>query len=169
MNFKSEKGVTIKSLIIIIILLFAMIGTVIFTSKNLLEVRRLDSLETNMLVIHAKAKEYCENAKTKLGAIPTDETRQEAKKYLDEIGSKDYENLQKDIERFHVEDKEYLYLLTAESFEKMGITNINSNEKNGYYFVNYDIEGEKVEVYNSKGYTKDNNTYYSLTELQEKQ
>ena len=169
MNIKSEKGLTIKSLIIIITILLAIIGVVIYFSKNLIEMRKLESLETNMLVIQAKAKECCENAKTKLSASPTDETKQEAKNYLDNIGSVNYNDLHIDIEKFNIENKDFFYLLTEESFEKMGITNISSNEKTGYYFVNYDIENEKVEVYNSKGYTKNDVTYYSLTELQQNQ
>lgn len=165
MNFKSEKGMTTKSVVIVIFILILIGCTGAFVMNKMIKERQSESLKTNMLIIQAKSKEYCENAKTKLGASPTDETKEEATKYLEEIGSKYYESLDIDINKFNLEDTENLYLLTTESFEKMGIEEIQSSEKNGYYFVKFDIENEKVEVFNTKGFVKDGTTYYSVVDI----
>ena len=165
MNWKNDKGMTLKSVIVMIVVLIIIASVAIYSLNKIIETQELESLKTNMLIIQAKSKEYCENAKTKLGTNPTDESKQSAKEYLEEIGSIYYESLGIDISKFNLENTEYLYLLTTESFEKMEIDEIQSNEKNGYYFVKYDIDAETVEVYNSKGFTKDETTYYSLSDI----
>lgn len=165
MNYKSEKGMTTKSVVIIIFILILIVCTAIYGLNKMIKEQESENLKTNMLIIQAKSKSYCENAKNKLGASPTDETRESAKEYLNEFGSKYYESLNLDISKFNLEDTEYLYLLTTDSFEKMGIDEIQSNEKNGYYFVKFDIENETVEVFNTKGFTKDGITYYSVSDI----
>ena len=51
----------------------------------------------------------------------------------------------------------------------MGINGVDSNEKEGYYLVKYNLTDVTVEVYNTKGFTKDGKTYYSLSDLQKLQ
>lgn len=165
MNFQHNKGMSFKSIIVIIAILAIFVTIIINSLNKMIEKQELESLKTNMLIIQAKAKEYCENAKNKLGTTPTDESKQNAKQYLDETGSIYYESLGLDINKFNIEDTEYLYLLTKDNFDKMGLNEIESNEKSGYYFIKYNIESETVEVYNSKGYTKDGITYYSLSDM----
>lgn len=167
MNFKSEKGMTTKSVVIIIFILIILVGVVIYGLNRIIKEQEAESLKTNMLIIQAKSKEYCENAKTKLGANPTDETRESANEYLQEFGSVSYESLDLDISKFNLENTENLYLLTTDSFEKMGIEEIQSNEKSGYYFVKFDIENENVEVFNTKGFIKNGTTYYSSVDIGE--
>lgn len=165
MNLKCEKGMTTKSVVIVILLLLLIVCISIYGVNNMIKEQESESLKTNMLIIQAKSKEYCENAKTKLGASPTDETRESANEYLKEFGSTFYEGLDCDISKFNLENTENLYLLTTDSLERMGIEEIQSNEKNGYYFVKFDIENETVEVFNTKGFVKNGITYYSISDI----
>ena len=65
--------------------------------------------------------------------------------------------------------KEYAYKLTTDTLKDMGINGVDSNDKEGYYLVKYNLTDVTVEVYNTKGFTKDGKTYYSLSDLQKLQ
>ena len=47
----------------------------------------------------------------------------------------------------------------------MGLKNVESNDKKGWYIVKYDIKNDEAEIYNQKGFEKENKTYYSLSEI----
>lgn len=169
MNFKENKGITLVALTITIIVLLIIAGIAIYSGNDIIKNAKLESLKTNMLLIQAKAKEYCEEASFKLGTNPTDDTKVTAKSYLDNTGAQDNDDYSKDKADLNVNDNEneYFYFLSSENLKKMGINGVESDDKNGRYYVKYNLTDVTVEVYNTKGFTKDSKTYRSLTELQE--
>jgi hypothetical protein len=48
----------------------------------------------------------------------------------------------------------------------MGLSNVKSDDKNGWYIIKFDIKNVEVEVYNTLGFERDGKKYYSLNELQ---
>ena len=71
MNFKENKGITLVALTITIIVLLIIAGIAIYSGNDIIKNAKLESLKTNMLLIQAKAKDYCEEASFKLGTNPS--------------------------------------------------------------------------------------------------
>ena len=64
---KENKGITMVTLIITIIVLLIIAGISIGTGNKVIKSSELENVKTNMLLIKAKGKEYVENANFKLG------------------------------------------------------------------------------------------------------
>ena len=172
MNKNNEKGITLIALIITIIILLILAGITIYTGKDSIEKANLEGLKTNMLLIETKAREFVENANFKLGVNPdTNTIYEKAKENLEgeEKGTivtkedeivKDLLNIgitQEDI------DKGKVYKLTTENLEKMGISDVISNNEDGWYIILYNIEETTAEIYNTVGYQGK----YCLTDIEQ--
>ena len=60
----------------------------------------------------------------------------------------------------------FYYKLSTQNLADIGITNVISDEENGWYIIKYDIKNLKVEIYNTKGFENEETKYYSLNELE---
>lgn len=176
---KENKGITMVTLIITIIVLLIIAGISIGTGNKVIKSSELENVKTNMLLIKAKGKEYVENANFKLGTNLdklTDEDKnnritaakaelKEGEEITDEDILKNIGITQEDIAK----DKAnyiYYYKLEKSDLTDMGLSNVKSGEKNGWYIIKYDITNVEVEVYNTQGFERDGKNYYSLNELQ---
>lgn len=149
MRLKSDKAITLISLVITIIVILIISSISIYAGINIIKRAELESLVTNMLMIKAKAKEYVEDASFKMGIKSNELTDEEKNKILSET-----------LKGTQQTNKEGLfYELSIKDLEDMGLTNIKSD--NCEYIVEYDIENVCVEIYYSQGYEGK----YSLTEL----
>ncbi len=185
MIIKMEKnnGITIVSLIITIIILLILAGISIGTGNKVIKSSELENVKTNMLLIKAKGKEYVENANFKLGTnfdnlTGADKQKDKqnritaAKKELkgEEITDCNIFNQNMGITQETITNDNanyiYYYKLRENDLKDMGLSKVKLDEKNGYYVIKYNIKNVEVEVYNTLGYEKDGNRYYSLTELQ---
>lgn len=166
------------SLVITIVVLLIIAGISIEQGNKAIKMSKLENIKTNMLLIEAKAKEYLENANFNLGTNIEKVTQEEKNNRI----NKAKENLQGteiiDGSIFNgninittgkiAEDNAnyiYYYKLTKEDLEKIGLKEVKSDEKNGWYVIKYDIKSDKAEIYNLKGYEEDNKIYYSLSEI----
>ncbi len=71
-----NKGITLISLIITIIVLLIIAGITINLSNNSVKNANLQTFKTNMLLIEAKTREYVENASFELGVAPNNATQE---------------------------------------------------------------------------------------------
>lgn len=126
-----------------------------------------------MLLIKSKAKEYVENANFSIGAtIDTVEVEEKnnrinnAKEKLKGTEITDKNEIS-NIEN-NVESNEYIfyYKISTQELNDIGLNNVKSDEKNGFYIIKYDIKNIEVEIYNTKGFKDEDKTYYSLTDIQ---
>lgn len=174
---KENKGITMVTLIITIIVLLIIAGISIGTGNKVIKSSELENVKTNMLLIKAKGKEYVENANFKLGTNLdnlTDEDEDKnnritaAKAELKEGKEITDENILKNIgiTQENIKDYIYYYKLDKSDLTDMGLSNVKSDEKNGWYIIKYDIKNVEVEVYNTQGFERDGKNYYSLNELQ---
>lgn len=175
---KNNRGVTIIALAITILILSILAGISIKTGNNIIEESQLENLKTDMLLIKVKGKEFVENANFKLGtnidSASDKETRIISAK--SELKGEEITNINEfkeslDItqETLTAENSNYIYYykLTKQDLINIGISNVNSDEKNGWYIIKYDIKNIQVEVYNTKGFEKEEQKYYSLNEIQD--
>ena len=166
---KTNKGITMVALIITIILLLIIAGVTIGSGSGLIKESQLENQVTNMLLIKSKGKEYVENANFKLGT-----NIDEAEDKTDKINNakSELKGTETDISTYsniEATESEYVfyYVLNDQDLSDMGFPKLKSNESDGFFIIQYDIKNAEVEVYNTNGYTDDNGTYYSLTEMQE--
>ena len=174
---REDRGITITTLVITIIVLLIIAGISAGTGNKVIKSSELENVKTNMLLIKAKGKEYVENASFKLGTNFKDSKDKEnriitAKAELkkdDEMTEREIleQNIgitQDDIKKNN--DYTYYYKLSNDDLTDMGLSNVKSDDKNGWYIIKYDLENVEVEVYNTLGFERDGKKYYSLNELQ---
>ena len=172
---KSNKGITMVALVLTIIILLILAGISIGTWNNVIEESNLENIKTNMLLIEVKAKELAQNANFNLGTSYdsiVDETQknerlQQAKLQLKGEIIENINEFNMGLEK-GADELEIYYKLSSEDINNMGITNIKSDSKNGWYIVKYNIRNIEVEIYNTKGFEVENKIYYSLTDIQRK-
>ena len=94
---KNEKGITLVTLTITIIVLLIIAGISITAGKESIKNAKLQNLRTNRLLIKAKAKEYVEESSFKIGtntedSAVVDNVRQEVYKTNAKLGDRLEEN-----------------------------------------------------------------------------
>ncbi len=170
---KDNKGITLTALAITIIILLILASITVFYAKESIDKANLENLKTNMLLMKAKAKEYCEEANFKLGTgdIPKDDQKlQEYLKpginYLKNQNGEDKERpVFSEITTYgsYVEYKEFVTQLKLDDLKVMGLKDVEKPEK---YLIAFNISENKVEIYYTDGYEVNGTIYHSLTELE---
>ncbi len=161
----NNKGITIVALIITVILLLILAGIGIGSGGKTLARLKLEEMRTNMLLIEAKAREYVENANFKLGIGTDDEKKQRIDIAKAELKGEELNTKPNYIISTNANEFVFYYKLGEEHLKEMGMPKIESNSKDGEYVIEYDIDKATIEVYNSKGYKKDNQEYHSLEDI----
>lgn len=153
MNFKDDKGITLIALVITIIVLAIITSVTLYIGTELVSAAKLQTINTNMLLIKAKCKSIGElhnfdsNENPLLGN-PID------------INDSQYAQIKN--ARAITEGNTY-YSFSQEDFNSKSLNEIDATE----YLVNYyDSETGEVEIIYIKGFkASDGETYYKLSEI----
>ncbi len=161
MEKSRNKGITLISLVITIIILLIIAGIAVYSGKEMIQKANLEELKTNMLLIEAKAKEYVEKANFKMGINPDDNKKSIVREevYVTSAKLKPASESMPDNTKIPVSE---CYVLTEETLNEWGLNKIEL-DKDEKYLVKFDENNLQVEVYNTKGY----NEKYSLTDIEE--
>lgn len=159
---KNNKGVTLTSLVITIIVLIIISAITVNISTELIRQANLQDLRTNMLLIQAKAKTYAEEVtfetanldSTKISEIKASKLKGTALENCDT-------SVQTAAQNAGITDTTDFYYLSSENLSEMGI-NIEI-PKGEYYLVKYNFED--TEVVFTKGFKYKDVTYYKLSEI----
>jgi len=184
---KEEKGITLIALVITVILLFIIGGISIMGGTDLVNTAKAETVETNMLTIKAKAKEYIENVDSKNWALDDKEVKDE----YDRLTKKEFENRKQltgdkyqltliddtnkttyiNYSTWYIDttDKYTYYALDKKALDKMDLSNIYEDGK--VYIVRYpledgNIENLKMDIIYANGIEYKDVTYYNLSELE---
>lgn len=155
---KSQKGMGHLMLVLCIaIIIFFVIGIVYVVRENI-EKEKLETYETDMLLIQGKVKVISQEA-----TIQKKEELLKGRKLAEAIEEESVKNLlEKNIISQEETNFSKYYIIEQSHLEEIGLENIKIEE--GYYIVNYDTD----EIIYSKGITIGKETYYKLSELEEK-
>lgn len=135
----NNKGITMISLAISIVVLLILASVSIGIGNNVIKQSNLENLKTNMLLIKSKAKEYVENANFSIGAtIDTVEVEEKnnrinnAKEKLKGTEITDKNEIS-NIEN-NVESNEYIfyYKISTQELNDIGLNNVKSDEKTDF-------------------------------------
>ena len=171
-KINNEKGISLVSLVITIIVILILTGITLKIGTKELDEANVQNLKTGMLLIEAKTKEYVEDANFELG-VKGDRIEQ-AKIKLGEI-TKGTKILASDvisselvgigISQIDINDGR-VYKLSTQDLVDMGIKGVNSDEKEGWYIVVYDIQNSNCKIYNTSGIKLEDGTIvYSLDDI----
>ena len=152
---KSQKGMSYITLIVIIIVLAFVIAIATHFIKVMIENKKFETFETNMLQIQGKVKILQQEAlmandegKFQGRKLSNFEEIEEVKKLMEaSVISKEEENYDK------------YYIIDNYDIENMKLEGIKIDE--GFFIVNYSNE----EVIYSEGVTKADKTYYKLADI----
>lgn len=147
---KNQKGITIVSLIITIILLLIISGITVYIGTGVIKQATLQTVNTNMMLIQAKTKTIAEQAK-----FNNNQDNYKGTVLSDVSGNKKIDKL---IETGIIEDKSKHYLLSKDDLVSMGLEKIDIEDG---YIVNYETE----EVIYVKGYENEGVTYHKLNDM----
>ena len=175
---KNNSGITLLVLVITIVVLTIIASITVYEGKELIDKSKVQTLQTNMLTIQAKAKAYAEEIEAKIWVLNgTDKENERDNAFLDKGEFKKLPYQEDNLTQTHLEhlsdeikSGEYsAYLVTGSALEKMGLNDI-SNEI--YYVVYNQKENENgndsmlIDVIYKEGIRYNKNTYYTLSEIQ---
>lgn len=161
-----NKGITLVSLVITIIVLLIIAGISTYAGTQVIKRAQLEGLKTNMLLIEAKAKEYVEEANFKMGINPDDNKKNQVREEV-YVNTAKLKQADGNISNSKIPSSG-CYVLTEEALKAWGLDKIELDEQEQYLiqFNDTGTESSKelsVEVYNTKGY----NGSYSLTDIEQ--
>jgi len=157
---KNSKGITIIALIITIIVMLILVTVVVNFGTSEIDKAKIEDLKATMLLIKGRVqisidKENFEKDYVESGVIKINENLT-----IPETASKQYNLANLNSILGALDDKTGLYIWEQEAMDNNGIdVEITAED----FFV---IDYNKMEVYSSLGYKVNNETAYSLTELQ---
>lgn len=151
----NNKGITMATLVITIIVMLILAGVTITGSYSLIKKAQLENLKTNMLLIQAKTKTALEEYN-----FSKDESKLIGVQ-IQEIDTDKISKLQKAGENYSSD----WYCLNQEELNNMNLSDVKLPE-NEYFFVKYNKEDLTVEILYTQGFTENNKIKYTLTQLQ---
>lgn len=170
MKIKNNKGVTLSSLVITIIVLIILASITTYGGSQVIKKAKVESLKTNMLLIQAETKSAVEQVKFEIYSLDTNAADYSEK--VSEVRSKNLigiplsenESLKTQMQNIlgAEADLSNFYYLTTENLQSM---NIDIDASNNDYVVAYDIDNVDVDVYYVKGYKVDDRMCYSLDDF----
>ncbi len=158
---KNNSGITLMVLIITIIVLLIIASISVYEGKELIAKSKVQTLETNMLTIQAKAKAYAEEIDAK---IWTESNKDSARNT--EFLNKGFKNPTTTIDSKYksINSTNYIaYEVTGDALTNMGLDSIKNEE----YIVIYDKDDyKKMDVIYPEGVVYNKIQYYALSDLQ---
>lgn len=164
---RNNSGITLIALIIIIIVIIIIASISVYEGKELIAKSKVQTLETNMLIIQAKAKSYAEEIDAKIWT-ESEENKDESRKTA--FSEKGLINQSNSIESKYINqignnvDKNnyFSYEISEEALISMGLEDIKKEK----YKVVYDRNDfNKLDIIYIDGVSYKGKTYYTLSEL----
>lgn len=149
---KNSKGITLVVLVLTIVILMILTSVTVYTGSSIIKQVSLQNINTDMMLIQAKAKTIVEQAK-----FNKDNSNYKGTPLINVLDNKKIDKL---IDEGIVEDVTKYYLLSKDDLNSMGLEKVDIADG---YLVNYETE----EIIYVKGFEKDNNTYYKLSDIKD--
>lgn len=151
-NLKNEKGITMIAIVITIIILLIIISTVSFSSKNGIDMKKLNNMYADILILEEKISVYY----LKNGTIPIKGETINLAEIPDEIEADNPNN-----------GTEF-YDIDLDKLENISLNNNNSSLEIDKYIINYDshavyyLKGVTVNEYRAGISGAEEKTYYGV-------
>lgn len=156
---KSEKAMSYKMLIIIVLLIAIAVISIIYVLNNEIKNEIVQTYKTDMLLIQGKTKVLSQES-----TIQNKEDILKGEKLSDKLEEeKIKELLENKIISQEEENFAKYYIWNKDVLNEVGLADINL--ETGFYIVNYETD----EIIYSEGIEVDRKTYYKLSEIENEQ
>ena len=170
LKYRNNKGITLIALIVVIIVLLVIAGISIYEGKDLIKDAKVETLETNMLAIKAKAKAYAEEIEAKTWA----EAEEKKQGKMDDLFGEVYMiptsmNDNTVVSQISISSENaIMYNITNNSLDQMGLSELKEgNDEDIYYVVVFDKTAyNKIDVIYIQGIKYKDQRYYTLSSIQ---
>ncbi len=160
MNIKDNRGITLIALIVTIVILLILTGVTITAGTESIKKAKLETLRTNMLLISAKGKEYCEEANFRAGT--NNEVDKGTEYLLNDKQLKQVSSIPNSSETY-----DFIAELDETELKRIGLNEVANSKDIGSFYIGFKIIENQVEVYSEKGYkSKDGTTNYKLSDIE---
>lgn len=149
---KNSKGITLVALVLTIIILMIITSVTVYTGSNIIKQVSLQNINTDMMLIQAKAKTIAEQAK-----FNKDNSNYKGTPLIQVLDNKKIDKL---VDEGIVEDITKYYLLSKDDLNSMGLEKVDIADG---YLVNYENE----EVIYVKGFKNGDKVYYKLSDMKD--
>lgn len=147
-----NSGITLVALVLTVIIMTIIASIAVYEGKEIITKSKIQTLETNMLTIQAKAKAYAEEIDAKVWALGDDKEDKRTGAFK-----------KKGLEREN--DSSLEYTVTDDGLVMMGLGDLK--RKNGDEFtVIYSNDYKSIDVKFVNGISYKNVPYYNLSEIQ---
>ena len=171
MKIKEQKGITMVALVITIIVIAIIASISINEGSKIIKKSKIQTLETNMLAIEAKAKAYAEEIESKVWVLEEGdgENQKNGKRQTEfeakgmnsvSVGSEALEQVNQSINSSY-----NAYQLSETCLNNMGLGEI---KEEGYIVIFSQSDYKLMDVIYSEGVEYEGTKYYSLSSLKEK-
>lgn len=163
---KKESGITLIALVITVIVILIIAGISVYEGRELINTSKIQTLETNMLKIQVKAKEYAEGIEAK---VFTEKNEQKDEKRNQEFGTKGFtpttvnENILSQASA-KLQSNYVVYAISEQALIDMGLKEISNKN----YVVIFSKNDYKImDIIYIDGIQYKNATLYTLSALQD--
>lgn len=167
---KENKGITLMTLVITIIVLLILAGISLNEGTSLIKKAKVENIMTNMITIKAKAKVIAEEVNAQVWNLAeSDKLEKKQELYTQEYKMGNSVSLT--TEQINALDSQIgnsyeCYLIITGTLEKMGLSDIQDGDN---YVVVYNLSDyTKLDIVFLSGIQYEGTMYYTLSKLQEK-
>lgn len=157
MNIKSNKGLSMIAVVIVLAIIIATIIETVIVIKKWTQNEAVEDLSTTMLLIQARSKTYSDKETMKENEDKKNKAELKGT-LIKEINDNEQINalIQKDI----IKKDDKFYLLSNKDLEELHVYDV---EESDIFLVNYETE----EVIYANGIEKDGNIVYKLSDIKD--
>ena len=172
-KIRSNSGVTLAVLVITIIVMIIIITVSVNVGKDIIKKSKVQTLETNMLTIQAKAKSYAEEIEAKVWAYSGSEkdTKRNAKfeeKKMWCVEQADISHFLDYVSNDEIQEDPVAYWVKSGSGEALEVMGLDDIKDEQYIVIFSKINYKQMDVIYPEGVTYGGNSYYTLSALQKK-
>lgn len=163
---KNNSGITLLVLVITIVVLTIIASITVYEGKELIVKSKIQTLETNMLTIQAKAKAYAEEIEAKIWVKDGDDkesarnTEFQSKKFTNSVSVDS--SILNQVNEEVISDGYYAYTVTGEALTDMGLDDINTET---YIVVYNSSDCKKIDIIFPEGIKYNKKSLYTLSEI----
>lgn len=165
---KKQSGITLIALVITVIILLIIVSIGVYEGKTAINNVNIQTLETNMLTIRAKAKSYGEELETEIWALSDTERTDKINEFLSSYGMTEItidSNISNQLSSEISSD--YVAYEISEMLSNNGLSDLQEEVGDGQYIVIYNSSDyTQLDIAYTDGITYNDITYYTLSALQ---
>lgn len=165
---KKQSGITLIALVITVIILLIIVSIGVYEGKTAINNVNIQTLETNMLTIRAKAKSYGEELEAEIWDLSDTERTDKINELLSSYGMTEItidSNISNQLSSEISSD--YVAYEISEMLSNNGLSDLQEEVGDGQYIVIYNSSDyTQLDIAYTDGITYNDITYYTLSALQ---